>query len=278
MPAIGGGSSAGRPSSSGRITAAAAAAVAQIRRRRAAAARTQDSAHLHASSSAAAGIEAGTVPGAAVSLQPHVGNDSNHAQPRQMPASAAAVDSSSIRTGEPDVEGGFSCEQADLPAASSGLSGLSVPVTVDGTRHGPSVEREGLPGKGTGQLAERLPSAPRPPLPFHPIRRSARLHKSAGNAPGTATVADGDGLEVGDTPAGSAQNDVKAEAAGPCTRSEDSICTCSLHELPLSGTNSVHDCFHQSSQICHVCCFLLQGSTAIVSQMSVLWHASFCFP
>ncbi|DBA77747.1 TPA: hypothetical protein ACH3X2_008439 [Trebouxia sp. C0005] len=232
VPAIGGGSSAGRPSSSGRITAAAAAAVAQIRRRRAAAARTQDSAHLHASSSAAAGIEAGTVPGAAVSLQPHVGNDSNHAQPRQMPASAAAVDSSSIRTGEPDVEGGFSCEQADLPAASSGLSGLSVPVTVDGTRHGPSVEREGLPGKGTGQLAERLPSAPRPPLPFHPIRRSARLHKSAGNAPGTATVADGDGLEVGDTPAGSAQNDVKAEAAGPCTRHS---CKRKLAELSESA-------------------------------------------
>ncbi|KAL0033568.1 hypothetical protein WJX79_003993 [Trebouxia sp. C0005] len=147
-------------------------------------------------------------------------------------AQPASMDSSSIRTGEPDVEGGFSCEQADLPAASSGLSGLSVPVTVDGTRHGPSVEREGLPGKGTGQLAERLPSAPRPPLPFHPIRRSARLHKSAGNAPGTATVADGDGLEVGDTPAGSAQNDVKAEAAGPCTRHS---CKRKLAELSESA-------------------------------------------
>lgn len=119
---------------------------------------------------------------------------------------------------------GVPCEQADLPAASS------VPVTVDGTRPGPPAEREGLTGKGTGQLAERLPSAPRPPLPFHPIRRSARLHKSAGNAPGTEAIADGEGLELGNTPAGSAQNDVKAEAAGPCTRSEDSICTCGLQE------------------------------------------------
>ena len=252
MPAVGGGSTAGRPSSSGRITSAAAAAVAQIRRRRAAAARTQDSAHLHASSSAAAGIEADTVPGAAVSSQAHVGIDSNHAHPRQVPASTAAIDSSSIRKGEPHVEGGVPCEQANLPAASSGLS---APVTLDGTRPGPPVEGEGLTGKGTGQLAERLPSAPRPPLPFHPIRRSARLHKSAGNAPGTAAIAGGEGLEVGNTPAGSAQNDVKTEAAGPCTRSEDSICTCSLHEFPLSDTHSVHDCLHQSQQISQVCRF-----------------------
>jgi len=197
---------------------------------------------LHASSSAAAGIEADTAPFAAVSSQAHVGIDSNHAHLRQVPACTAAVDSSSIRTGEPHVEGGVPCEQANLPAASSGLS---VPVTVDGARPGPPVEREGLTGKGTGQLAERLPSAPRPPLPFHPIRRSARLHKSAGNAPGTAAIADEEGLEVGNTPAGSAQNDVKAEAAGPCTRSEDSICTRSLLELLLSDTHSVHDCFHQ---------------------------------
>jgi len=242
MPAIGGEATAGRPSSSGRITSAAAAAVAQIRRRRAAAARMQDSAHLHASSSAAAGIEADTVPGAAVSSQPHVGSDGNYAHPRQVPASTAAIDSSSIRTGEPHVDDGVWGEQANLPAASSGLS---VPVTVEGTRPGLPLEREGLSGKGTGQLAERLPSAPRPPLPFHPIRRSARLHKSAGNAPGTATVPVGEGLEVGNTPAGSAQNDIKAEAAGPCTRSEDSICTRSLLELLLSDTHSVHDCFHQ---------------------------------
>ncbi len=234
MPAVGGGSTAGRPISSGRITSAAAAAVAQIRRRRAAA-RTQDSAHLHASSSAAAGVEDDTVPGAAVSSQAHAGRDSNHAHPRQVPASVATVDSSGIRTGEPHVEGDVPCEQANLPAASSGLS---VPVTVDVTRPGPPVEREGLTGKGTGQLAERLPAAPRPPLPFHPIRRSARLHKSAGNAPGTAAMADEEGLEVGNTPASSAQNDIKAEAAGPCTRSEDSICTCSLHESPLSDTHS----------------------------------------
>ena len=232
MPAAGGGSTAGRPSSSGRITSAAAAAVLQIRRRRAAAARTQDSAHLHASSSAAAGIAADTVSGAAVSSQLHVGSDGNRSHPCQVPASTVAVDSSSIRTGEPHAGGGIPCEQANLPAASSGLS---VPVTVDGARPGPPVEREGLPGKGTGQLAERLPSAPRPPLPFHPIRRSARLHKSAGNAPGTAPLADGEGLEVGNTPAGSAQNDVKAEAAGPCTRSEDSICTGSLQALAAAA-------------------------------------------
>ncbi|DBB01012.1 TPA: hypothetical protein ACH3X1_000915 [Trebouxia sp. C0004] len=230
VPAVmGSRATAGRPSNSGRITSAAAAAVAQIRRRRAAAARTQDSAYLHASSSAAAGIEADAVPGAAASSEPHVGSDGNHGHCRQVAASTAAVDSSSIRTGEPHVEGGVPCEQANLPATSSGLS---VPVTVDGTRPGPSVEREGVPRKGTGQLADRLPSAPRPPLPFHPIRRSARLHKSAGNTPGTGPLADGDGLEVGNIPASSAQNDVKAEAAGPYTRHD---CKRKLAELSESA-------------------------------------------
>ncbi|KAL0047044.1 hypothetical protein WJX82_004928 [Trebouxia sp. C0006] len=166
---------------------------------------------------------------AAVSSQAHAGRDSNHAHPRQVPASVATVDSSGIRTGEPHVEGDVPCEQANLPAASSGLS---VPVTVDVTRPGPPVEREGLTGKGTGQLAERLPAAPRPPLPFHPIRRSARLHKSAGNAPGTAAMADEEGLEVGNTPASSAQNDIKAEAAGPCTRHS---CKRKLAELSESA-------------------------------------------
>ena len=219
-------------------------------------------------------MEADTVPGAAVSSQLHVGSDSNHAHPCQVPASTAAVDSCSTRTGEPHVEGGITCEQANLPATSSGLS---VPITVDGARPGPPVEREGLPGRGTGLLAERLPSAPRPPLPFYPIRRSARLHKSAGNAPGTAPLADEDGLAVGNIPAGSRQHDVKTEAAGPCTRSEDSICTC--RSCCFVIIYFVHAClFISQSKSAMYAALSSQDDIAIVSQKPFLWHASFWFP
>jgi len=196
-----------RPSSGGRITPAAAAAVAQIRRRRAAS-RAQDPAHLHASSSEAADAEADAAPASHSGIESQQQHDSRHAD-----CGADAPGPS---------------RHNDLPA---GSSGWSLPATADAERQTLPAVREGLPIEREGLPAERLPSAPRPPLPFHPIRRSARLHKSAGqtlSGPLQQAGRDKDDAinTIADTAAAaSAQVNAKADLdpAGPCTRSDTAV-------------------------------------------------------
>ena len=197
------------PGSSGGITPAAAAAVARIRARRAA--RAQGTAHLHPSSSPAPAADTNPAPvntTAADSAPPlaQLPSTVDHSNFSVPSTSVAALPN--VRGDLPDqhhMDAAAHSRHQD-PLAES--SGRSVQATADAARDNLHVER--------------MPSAPRPPLPFHAIRRSARLHKSAGRtlsgpsdqAARDKTVSD----TVADTAAVGSPPATDADSAGPCTR------------------------------------------------------------
>ena len=271
--ATGGEGTAGRPSSSGRLTSAAAAAVAHIRRRRAAAARTQDSPHLHAPPSASAGTETAGLagPDVADSLQPHGSNVERHVQSCQPTAPTPVADPrADARAEDPRAEGlhagaAAQSQQHQQPAESSGRSADAAEQALPGEREGLpvsthelSMERESLPVTRHGPPPERQPSAPRPPLPFHPIRRSARLHKSGGNAAsGPASSADNGNLDASHSAAADAAGvtadtfvaadsthadaNAASEPLGPCTR-YDTLQLCTAPAATLTDVCLVETC------------------------------------
>ena len=204
-------------SGGGGITPAAATAVAHIRRRRAAA-RLQDP-NLHSSSAAAAAPVADT---AAVSV------------PATIPDAALLSRSSPPRMRDTASEQGF---DPHCNAALTGPEDTTVPAPQrlpqaaaihTGRGHlqselpdpaGPDCTREGPP-------MDRALSVSRPPLPFHPIRRSARLHKTADRTPAglpqPAARAQAD-LQMGNGRDASADKSLPGaksspEVSGPCTR------------------------------------------------------------
>ena len=202
----------------GGISAAAATAVAQIRRRRSAA-RTH-ALHPHAPSSAAIILEADraaaavpAVPSAAPASAPgfadptadapgssHLHNHAAHAQPG--PATTRAADLSAAAPQQSDTSHAAYSQPAEAPHQA-----------VAGTSRG-------------GQPMDRAMSVSRPPLPYHAIRRSARLHKASDTAPaGAPQPGAGDQAYVhcasGHASAAGRplpDDNTATEACGPCTR------------------------------------------------------------
>ncbi|KAL3147614.1 hypothetical protein ABBQ38_014665 [Trebouxia sp. C0009 RCD-2024] len=210
------GSASGRQASirGGGLTAAAASAVAQIRRRRNAA-RSQ-SLHLPVTSSAAMGsadtgldampaeAAASAVPAAAVPTMTDLSHLQHHhglLQPGPVITRAAEPSSAA-----PQLSGGS-------PAAHSQPAEVADQAAADNSRDRP--------------LVDRAASVSRPPLPFHPIRRSARLHKTSDTAPSVPSLGP-DARDQADTQCGSGHASAIArpvpdantatEASGPCTR------------------------------------------------------------
>lgn len=212
------GSASGRQPSirGGGLTAAAASAVAQIRRRRNAA--HLQTPRLPATSSAAMGsidLDLDAMPAvpavAAASAVPavvptttdlsHLQHHSGLSQPG--PVITRAAEPSSIA---PQQSSGS-------PAAHSQPAEVTDQAAADNSRGRPPVDR--------------ATSVSRPPLPFHPIRRSARLHKTSDTAPSVLSLgpdardqadpqcASGNGSAIG-RPLPDANT--VTEATGPCTR------------------------------------------------------------
>ena len=199
-----------RPSSrGGGISAAAATAVAQIRRRR-------TMAHAHA-------LQPHNTPSAATVLAANSAVAAVPAAPASDPASADPTAPSSSRVhnhgahAQPDPA---TTTAADLSAAAPQQSDTSHAA------HSQPAEVTDQAAAGTSrgrQPLDRTLSISRPPLPYHAIRRSARLHKAADTAdaapadasqPGAGNQADmqcGAGRPLPDAP-------MVTKTCGPCTR------------------------------------------------------------
>lgn len=198
-----------RPSSrSGGISAAAATAVAQIRRRRSAA-RTHTLQH-HAISSAATDRAVAAVPAAPA------------AAPASADPTAAAPGSSHLHHHDVHAQPGpATTRAADLSAAPQ-QSGTSHAAHSQPAEAKDQAAADTVRGR---QPMDRAMSISRPPLPYHAIRRSARLHKASDTAPAGASqpgVGDQADLQCGShaSAAGRPLPDASmaTEACGPCTR------------------------------------------------------------
>ena len=203
-----------RPSSrGGGISAAAATAVAQIRRRR-----TMAHAHAlqpHNTPSAATVLAANR----AVAAVPAA----SAAAPASDPASAdpTAPSSSHVHNhgahAQPDPA---TITAADLSAAAPQQSDTSHAA------HSQPAEVTDQAGAGTSrgrQPLDRTLSVSRPPLPYHAIRRSARLHKAADTADAAPVDASQPGAgDQADVQCGAGRPLRDAHMAtntcGPCTR------------------------------------------------------------
>lgn len=214
-----GDSSAGsgrRPSvRGGGISAAAATAVAQIRRRRTAARATDF--QPHASSSAA------TV------------STANRAVPAVLPASApASADPTAAAPNSPDAphlrnHAAHAQPGPGVTRAAAVSPAVPQQSNTDHAAHGHPAEATDQAAAGASrgrQAMDRALSVSRPPLPFHAIRRSARLHKAADTDPSGPTQP-GTGGEIGLQGSGGSASpaaeplpdaNMAPEACGPCTR------------------------------------------------------------
>ena len=204
-------------SSGGGITPAAATAVAHIRRRRAAA-RSQQT-HPHSSSAAAAAPAADTAtvsapaaaPNAAILNRPSLPHMANVASEQAIDSHCNAASTSPI---DPSAAAPQQLQQAAAIQKGRDPMPSEVPdqAAANCTREGPPLDR--------------ALSVSRPPLPFHAIRRSARLHKTADRAPAGVSQPAARGqaeLQMGggqDADADMSFSGAKShpEISGPCTR------------------------------------------------------------
>lgn len=194
--------------SSGGLSTAAAAAVARIR------------AHRAATRAPGSTTEAATQTAADWNPLMHQlpllpGSSTEHNANPQQPAQSSELFSASAAVYQ-------SQHNSDLHSNALGdASGCPVPTADE-------VSRGGL-------AADRLAAAPRPPLPFHPIRRSARLHKSAGNSadelPQQVTAHDASTAGACAQGAAASKSPEATENAGPCTRH-----SCKRKLAQMSGT------------------------------------------
>lgn len=207
------GSGSGRRPSvrGGGISAAAATAVAQIRRRRTAARATDFQAHASSSAATvstanralAAVLPASADPTAAAPNSPdapHHRHHAAHAQPGPVITRAADLSSAAPQQSNTNHVAHSQPAEATDQAAAGASRGR--------------------------QPMDRAVSVSRPPLPFHAIRRSARLHKAADTDPsgpaqpgtGGQTGLQGSGGNASAAAKPLPDGNMATEACGPCTR------------------------------------------------------------
>ena len=235
------GSGSGRRPSirGGGISAAAATAVAQIRRRRTAA--REHTLQLHATSAATA--LTANMAGAAVPAAPAAAPASAPASAGPSAAVPGSTDTSRLlnRDAQP---GPATTRAADLSSAAPQQSDTSHAAHSQPAE----VTDQATAGASRGrQPMDRALSVSRPPLPFHAIRRSARLHKAADTThtahAGPSQPNTGDQADV-QCAAGRPLSDANmvAETFGPCTRyalcvphEQSFVCCCCCYCLAAAG-------------------------------------------